>query len=139
MRNITHLVVHCTATAATASVASIQRYWRENLKWRSMGYHIIIEANGNIVRLAPDAAICNGVAGHNATSLHVSYIGGIDARGVPKDTRTDAQKASLLKVLTEWKQKYPRAVIQGHRDFLKRNVNWKDCPSFDAKKEYVSL
>ena len=136
MRNITHCVVHCTATAATASVASIQRYWRETLKWKAMGYHVIIEANGNIVRLADDSAVCNGVAGHNATSLHVSYIGGIDARGVPKDTRTDAQKASLLKVLTEWKQKYPRAVIQGHRDFP--NVR-KACPSFDAKKEYVSL
>lgn len=101
-----------------------------------MGYHVIIEANGNIVRLAPDTAVCNGVGGHNANSLHVSYIGGIDARGVPKDTRTEAQKASLLKVLTEWKQKYPRAVIQGHKDFP--NVR-KACPSFDAKKEYVSL
>ena len=136
MRKISHLVVHCTATAPTTTIASIQRHWREVLKWRSMGYHVIIEANGNIVRLADDSAVCNGVAGHNATSLHVSYIGGIDAKGNAKDTRTDAQKASLLKVLTEWRQKYPRAVIQGHRDF------WgvkKACPSFDAKKEYLYL
>ena len=137
MRTITHLVVHCTATPATASVASIQRHWREVLKWRAMGYHVIIEANGNVVRLADDSAVCNGVAGHNATSLHVSYIGGIRLpSGIPHDTRTDAQKAALERVLREWKQKYPRAVIQGHRDFP--NVR-KACPSFDARKEYLSL
>lgn len=137
MRNITHLVVHCTATPQNSTVASIQRHWRERLKWRSPGYHVIIEANGNIVRLADDSVVCNGVAGHNSTSLHVSYIGGIRVpSGIPHDTRTDAQKAALLRVLHEWKQKYPRAVIQGHRDFA--GVK-KACPSFDAKKEYANL
>ena len=137
MRTITHLVVHCTATPQNATVASIQKYWRERLKWRSPGYHAIIEPNGNVVRLADDSVVCNGVAGHNSTSLHVSYIGGIRMpSGIPHDTRTDAQKAALERVLREWRQKYPRAVIQGHRDFP--NVR-KDCPSFDARSEYRNL
>ena len=139
MRTITHIVIHCSATRQTATVQSIQNHWRNVLKWRNPGYHVLIEANGTIHRLAPDSAICNGVAGHNQTSLHVSYIGGVDSRNRPVDNRTPQQKDSLLKVITEWKQKYPNALILGHRDFLKKGVNWKDCPSFDAKKEYQNL
>ena len=52
----------------------------------------------------------------------------------PKDTRTDAQKASLLKLLKELKSKYPKATIHGHREFAN-----KACPSFDAKKEYSNI
>jgi N-acetylmuramoyl-L-alanine amidase len=135
MRSIKYIVVHCTATPQTTTIASIQNYWRNNLKWKSSGYQIIITPDGKINRLAPDESVCNGVAGYNSVSLHVSYIGGVNG---PKaiDNRTDAQKAALVEVLTKWKELYPDAIIQGHRDFLKKGVNWKDCPSFDAKSEY---
>ena len=105
------------------------------MKWKSLGYQIIITPDGKINRLAPDEAVCNGVAGYNSVSLHVSYIGGVNgAKAI--DNRTDAQKAALVEVLTKWKELYPDAIILGHRDFLKKGVNWKDCPSFDAKSEY---
>jgi len=136
MREIRFIVVHCTATAHTATVASIQRYWRETLKWRSQGYHVLITPDGTAHRLAPDSAICNGVAGQNSHSLHVSYIGGVDSRGRAVDNRTDSQKATLLRVITEWKRQYPNAAIQGHRDFV--GVR-KDCPSFNAKAEYAGV
>jgi len=136
MRNIKYLVVHCTATPQATTVESIQRYWRERLGWLASGYHKIIKANGEVITLAQDDAVCNGVAGFNSVSLHVSYIGGIDSRGNPLDNRTQGQKDALSQVLHAWRAKYPDAKIQGHRDFLKRGVNWKECPSFDAKKEY---
>jgi N-acetylmuramoyl-L-alanine amidase len=128
MRRITHLVVHCTATPLNTTVASIQRHWREVLKWKSSGYHILIDQHGVAHRLAPDTAICNGVAGHNATSLHVSYIGGAN-----NDNRTFGQKSTLINVLQEWRKLYPNAKICGHRDFA--GVK-KACPQFDAIKEY---
>jgi len=136
MREIKYIVVHCTATPQTAKVANIVNYWKNNLGWKSPGYHILIDAEGILNRLQNDNLPTNGVAGYNSNSLHVSYIGGVDAKGNPSDNRTDAQKQSLLKVLKEWKQKYPKATIQGHKDFP--NVK-KACPSFDAKKEYSSL
>ena len=136
MRKIVFLVVHCTATAKSATVSSNKKYWKENLGWKSVGYHIIIEPDGTINRLAEDSKITNGVKGFNSTSLHVSYIGGVDRDGKAQDTRTEEQKESLLKVLKEWKKMYPDAVIQGHRDFV--NVS-KKCPSFNAKKEYEAL
>ena len=51
-----------------------------------------------------------------------------------KDTRTEAQKESMLLLLKTLKKLHPEAVIYGHRDFSS-----KDCPSFDAKTEYENL
>lgn len=136
MRNINYLVVHCTATQPDAKIESIQNYWRKNLGWKSPGYHYIVEANGNVVNLLPIEQVSNGVANWNSQIINISYIGGIDTKGNPKDTRTEAQKQSILKLLKELKKKFPKAIIQGHRDFPKVN---KACPSFDAKKEYSTL
>jgi N-acetylmuramoyl-L-alanine amidase len=135
MRRIDWLVVHCTATPQTTTVASIQRYWRENLKWKSPGYHYLIEANGTVHNLQPITLPSNGVAGFNANSIHISYIGGVNGQKAV-DNRTDAQKREILRLLTELKRQFPTAKIQGHRDFP--NVR-KACPSFDAKKEYSTL
>ena len=129
MRSISYIVIHCTATLQSAKVESIQNYWKNNLKWKSPGYHKIIEPNGTVHTLAPDAAVCNGVKGHNSHSLHVSYIGGVDAKGNAKDNRTPQQKAAMERVVREWKRQHPKAVVQGHRDFP--GVA-KACPSFDA-------
>jgi len=131
MRTITHLVVHCTATPKHTTIASIRRYWKEALGWKSVGYHKIIDATGNIVTLAEDSKVTNGVAGHNSTSLHVSYIGGKDT-----DDRSIGQRQAIAGVLLEWLKKYPTARICGHRDFA--GVT-KDCPRFSAEKEYGYL
>lgn len=130
MRAITHLVLHCTATPQTATVASIQRYWREVLGWKNPGYHIIISPDGTCHRLLDDAQVSNGVAGHNAHSLHVSYIGGVDAHGNPVDNRTPAQIREQIRILSRWLQEHHGAQVLGHRDFP--GVK-KACPSFNAR------
>lgn len=131
-RNIKYIVVHSTGEVQTQSIQSIKNHWRNKLGWVNPGYHYIIEANGNTVQLFPLEGISNGVAGYNSVSVHVCYIGG--KYGI--DNRTDAQKKSLLIILKELRQKFPKAVIQGHRDFP--GVK-KYCPSFDAKKEYKDI
>jgi N-acetylmuramoyl-L-alanine amidase len=131
MRTIKYIVIHCTATPKGTTIESIQNYWKNNLKWKNPGYHKIIDNLGNIITLAPDNITCNGVAGHNSNSLHVSYIGGLK-----EDDRNDLQKIALIKVIKEWKKKYPDAIIQGHRDF--KGVK-KLCPQFNAKEEYKKI
>lgn len=128
MRNINHIVLHCTATPPTASVAAIQRYWRETLKWKNPGYHYLIDGAGKIHNLQPEHLPSNGVAGHNADSIHVSYIGGVE-NGKAKDTRSAYQKEVMEALLMRLMLKYPKARILGHRDFA--GVK-KDCPSFDV-------
>lgn len=135
-RNIKYLVVHCTATSQTATVSAIMNYWRSQLGWKNPGYHYLISADGHVHSLQPESKASNGVKGYNAQSIHISYIGGIDAFGNARDTRTAKQKIALVQTLDKLRKKYPDAQILGHRDFP--NVT-KACPSFDAKTEYKNL
>lgn len=116
--------------------------------WKNYGYHIVVDGKGARHDITPLENIANGVAGHNAKSIHVSYMGGIDKTGKPIDNRTQAQKAQLISILKELKAKFPHALIQGHRDFsADTNHNgkidtWeyiKYCPCFEAKKEYEKI
>lgn len=135
MRKIKYLVVHCTASPQTTTIDSIKNHWK-TIGWKQVGYHKIVKPNGDVVTLAPDDVVTNGVKGYNSESLHVSYIGGIDSRLKALDNRTQGQKDAISQVLHEWRRLYPDAIIQGHRDFP--NVN-KACPSFDAKSEYKHI
>jgi N-acetylmuramoyl-L-alanine amidase len=130
MREIKYIVFHCTATSQQTNIASIKNYWRNVLKWKNNGYHILIDAGGNAHQLTFLNEIANGVAGYNKHSIHVAYIGGVDKQGKAMDNRTMAQKAMMLQVYKRLKKQYPDAVAKGHRDFP--GVK-KDCPSFDVK------
>lgn len=136
MRTIEYIAVHCTATSQTTTVSSIQEYWKNNLKWKMPGYHFIIKPDGEVVKLLSVDEVSNGVKGFNSKTINISYIGGIDEYGNPKDTRTEAQKIAILNLLKLLKTRYKSAKIQGHRDFP--GVK-KACPSFDAKTEYKNL
>lgn len=136
MREIKFLAVHCTATPQTATVSSIQSYWRNVLKWKMPGYHFIIKPDGEVVQLLEIEKVSNGVKGFNSVSINISYIGGVDAQNKPIDNRTEAQKKALLDLLKKLKKQFPKAIIQGHRDFPKVK---KACPSFNAKEEYKNL
>ena len=136
MRTITHIVVHCSATGQDAKVEAIQRYWKQNLGWKSPGYHYIIEADGKETQLLSIVQPSNGVKGFNKSIINVCYIGGVNKLGKAADNRTDAQKRQLLTRLKALKTMFPNAIIQGHKDFP--NVA-KACPSFDAKTEYKNI
>lgn len=136
MREIKYLAVHCTATPQTATVSSIQSYWRNVLKWKMPGYHFIIKPNGEVVQLLEIEKVSNGVKGFNSVSINISYIGGVDSKNKPIDNRTEAQKKALIDLLKKLKKQFPKAIIQGHRDFPEVK---KACPSFNAKTEYKHL
>lgn len=131
MRNINNIVLHCTATAQNTKVSSITKYWKEVLGWKKPGYHFIILPDGTIVPLLPIEEVSNGVAGHNSDSIHISYIGGIDAKGRAVDNRTDAQKQAQIELLKKFKKQFPNAQVKGHRDFP--GVT-KECPSFEVSE-----
>ena len=136
MRKIDYIVIHCTATQPNTKKESILNYWKNTLKWKSVGYHRLIDANGVINELAKYEEVTNGVKGYNSNSIHFSYIGGVDEFNKPKDTRTLKQKESLLYLIKQAKKQFPNAIVQGHRDF--KGVV-KACPSFDAKIEYENI
>ena len=131
MRNIKFIVIHCTATQPNAKLENIQKYWRDVKGWKDIpGYHYVIKADGDIVRLLDENKNSYGVYMHNSECINLSYIGGIDSQGKPKDTRTRAQEIAMFDKIVELTERYPQAKVVGHRDFP--GVN-KACPSFDVK------
>jgi N-acetylmuramoyl-L-alanine amidase len=141
-RTITEIIVHCTATAEGKdyTVDDIRKWHTakppQGRGWSDIGYHYVIDRKGHILQGRDVDIIGAHCEGHNAHSIGVVYIGGVSAlNGKPKDTRTLAQKAGLIRCLTELKSIYPQAKIYGHCDFTKS----KPCPCFDAKTEYASI
>lgn len=155
-RRIDYIAIHCTASreGQEQTVAQIRAEHLRN-GWSDIGYHYVVTLDGK-VHLGRDVDIAGAhVSGYNANSIGISYVGGVaNIPGKPysqqpaKDTRTDEQKAALMSLIIELRRLYPKAVIQGHRDFSPdKNGNgtiepceWiKSCPSFDAKTEYRKI
>lgn len=147
-RAISRIIVHCTATpeGQDTTVEAIRKNHtapkdKGGRGWSDIGYHYVVYRDGT-VHEGRDVNISGAhCSGYNTGSIGVCYVGGLEYRpGVaykdlkPKDTRTAAQKAGLLKLLKELKALYPKATIHGHREFAN-----KACPCFDAKEEYKSL
>lgn len=132
-RRIEFLAVHCTATQETATVAAILNYWQNTLKWKNPGYHILVKRDGSFTVMGDFELICNGVAGHNSTSIHISYIGGITKSGTPIDNISDEQFKTINHFINLIKVKFPNIKIKGHRDFPKVA---KACPCFDTKVKF---
>ena len=74
--------------------------------------------NGEVERGRPIAEVGAHCKGHNATSIDVCYIGGLDADGnKPKDTRTVEQQKAMRNLVRTLKHMFPGAVVRSHRDF----------------------
>lgn len=136
MRKINEIIVHCTATAEGKNfkAADIDRGHKAK-GWNGIGYHHVVDLDGTVEPGRPESEVGAHCLKHNKNSIGVVYVGGLASDGkTPKDTRTPQQKATLVKLLTELKHRYPDATIHGHRDFAA-----KACPSFDATKEYKDI
>ena len=124
------IIVHCTATPEGREVTVREiDCWHRKAGYSGIGYHYVVHLDGRVEKGRDERRIGAHTVGQNNCS-----VGGCDAAMKPKDTRTAAQKAALIKLLKELKQRYPAAVIYGHRDFAR-----KACPSFDAKEEYKNI
>ena len=137
MRKINKIIVHCSATPEGKDIKTetIKDWHVNGNHWKDIGYHYVIELDGSIHKGRDESVVGAHCSGQNENSIGVCYVGGVakDCK-TPKDTRTDAQKHSLLELLKELKAKYPNATIHGHREFAA-----KACPSFDAKSEYKDI
>lgn len=155
-RHIDYIVLHCTATReGQAQTVEQIRAEHKRQGWADIGYHYVVTIDGQL-HLGRDVDIAGAhVSGHNQNSIGIAYVGGLEnnpkktyAQLQAKDTRTDAQKATLLSLLMDLRRLYPYAKIVGHRDLSPdKNGNgtiepseWiKQCPSFDAPLAYRNI
>ncbi len=144
MKEIKYLVIHCAATpngkklshnAATAAQvidgwhkergfhrsAQARHYFNPELA--AIGYHVVIDTDGQ--QYTGRAVWEQGahVKGHNENSLGICLVG--------TDKFTRRQWQTLSRLLSHLRSLYPSAQVLGHRDFP--DVH-KLCPGFDVRE-----
>lgn len=131
-RFIDEIIIHCTATAEgkNYTIADI-RAWHKARGFTDIGYHYVIARDGRVLIGRPIGQVGAHVAGHNTGTIGISYIGGVTADGkTPKDTRTAAQRATLLWLTRALAKKHGVRKVTGHNQYAA-----KACPSFDVRKD----
>lgn len=133
-----YIVVHCSATRPSQDIgrADIDR-WHRAKGWNGIGYNYVIRRDGTLEVGRPLEAVGSHVLGYNEVSVGICLAGGVAEDGkTPEDNFTPAQKDTLAKAVRILLKEYPKATVQGHRDFPKVA---KACPSFDVKKWWGAL
>lgn len=139
MREIDTLVVHCAATPPSLNIraATISHWHTVDNGWRDIGYHYVIgrdgkcekgrdlDGDGNV-----DEEVGAHVLGHNAHSIGICLVGGVDEGGTPECNFTRKQYASLAVLLAKLTSEYKGARVLGHSDLDPENKS--HCPGFNV-------
>ena len=128
MRKITKIILHCSATReGQAFTAKDIDRWHRRQGFQMIGYHYVILLDGTVEIGRPEEKPGAHTYGHNANSIGICYIGGLDQDGKPCDTRTPQQRQAMKQLIADLLRKFPNATVHGHREFAN-----KDCPCFDV-------
>ena len=137
-REVRLLVIHCSATRYDRDfpVEAPVHHTRHGDSPIS-GIISISHGTGNYT--AADRSTRSGRTQPDGTTKVSVYVtrGGLDEQGRPTDTRTYAQRCTLMDLLRQLRRDYPEARILGHYQ-LSPYIK-KACPCFDARKEYETL
>lgn len=126
---IRYVTIHCAATPEGRDVkaATISKW--DTDKFGQISYHWVVELDGTAVRTLKDTEKGAHVGGANSNNIGICYVGGVDAKMQPKDTRTPAQKKALRTLIRTYQARVPGLIVLGHRNWPKVA---KACPSFSV-------
>jgi N-acetylmuramoyl-L-alanine amidase len=140
MNKFQYLILHCTATPQGRWITAQSVLDWHTAKppfgngWNRVGYSDLILLDGSRHSFVKhdndeqidDFEITYGVAGINAISRHLCYVGGMDSSYKhPLDTRTPQQISMIIDIIAEVLSYAPKVKIAGHNQF-----DNKACPSF---------
>lgn len=156
MKKIDAIIIHCSATKAGQDLCAkdIDRMHRAR-GFNQIGYNYVIDLDGKVEEGRPlsiDGAHCNtkgfSDSSYNKHSIGICYIGGLDSKGNPSDTRTPAQKDTLRRLVAKICEEYPIIEVLGHRDTspdldgsgeIEPKEYIKSCPCFDVREEFSNF
>ena len=118
MRDITTLVIHCSDTE-TGTAEAIHDYHVKHNGWDGLGYHYMIELEGNVKKGRPEYWQGAHTKSINAESIGICLIG---------VKEFDIKQIEMLKMLVDdIKTRYPDIKILGHYEVDEN----KTCPNMD--------
>ncbi len=123
MRQITKLIVHCSATPNERDVTVDEiRGWHKQRGWSDIGYHYVIYRNSQIMSGRPVRIVGAHCKGHNTGSIGICLIG--------NDEFTEKQFDSLKRLYSMLRDIFQGMTAHGHRDFTDK----KTCPNFNVSE-----
>ena len=133
MRKITKIVQHYSATYPDQDIGRAEiDHWHRRRGFNGIGYHYVIRRDGTVERGRSESQVGAHVAGHNADSIGICLVGGLERATGPNvgiDNRTTAQIRAQVELTRELLARYPGAEVIGHRDLAATQ-----CPGYDARK-----
>ena len=142
--NVKWIVVHYSATPIERDVSSadIDAMHRKR-GFKEIGYHLYIRKNGLIEKgrdLSQPGRFEQGAhsKGHNSSSIGICYEGGVvlDDPNTGFDTRTQAQKDAMVRVINDLLVRFPNAEVLGHKDMPGAATQ---CPGFDVRSWWAEV
>lgn len=132
---VREIILHCSATRPewlgnaplAAKVAEIRRWHTRDHGWRDIGYHWIIDRDGQRAAGRRETEIGAHVAGHNAGTIGICLIGGFgaDADDTFADNFTPAQERTLRALIADIRSRTQIVKVTGHNSYAA-----KACPGF---------
>lgn len=138
MSQVTHIVLHYSATYADESVtaADIDKM-HKGRGWRGIGYHWFIRRDGTVEQGRPESQVGAHVGGQNSGKIGVCCAGGLEREtgsNVGVDNRTPKQIEAQVKLIREILKRHPGARVVGHRDLAPTQ-----CPGFDVQSWWAKV
>lgn len=105
-------------SACSSCTAEQIHQWHLNNGWEGAGYHFLVRKDGQIYRLRPEEFVGAHAKGSNYNSIGICAEGNFE-----NETMPEAQKNSLIELVSYLKGKYGISKVLKHSD-----VNNTACP-----------
>ncbi|MCJ8336578.1 MAG: N-acetylmuramoyl-L-alanine amidase [Epibacterium sp.] len=138
MRPITTIIIHCTATrpdwragqGIAEKVAEVRR-WHLERGFSDIGYHYLIDRDGQVMVGRELARIGAHVKGHNTGSIGIALFGGHGSAESDQfaDNFTSKQADALETLLDHLRDEFNVRTIRGHNEYAA-----KACPGFQVRE-----
>lgn len=137
--NVVYIVLHYSATPVERdfTAADIDEMHRAR-GFKEIGYHFFLRKDGTVEKGRDlDAPGRFEVGAHskgeNSASIGICYEGGVRAAApnVGFDSRTRAQKVAMEALILSLLDRFPNAIVEGHRDMPGAATQ---CPGFNARQ-----
>jgi N-acetylmuramoyl-L-alanine amidase len=145
VRDINLIVIHCTASpnGKPVSIETI-RAWHKARGFNDVGYHYVINVDGNVMNGRPEEIAGAHAKGFNLHSIGVSLVGGTGGPDKQNPGAYSPEQLDALRIVVrDLLIRFPGSKVKGHRDLSPdldgdgeiEPSEWiKLCPSFDVMK-----
>lgn len=131
MRNITQIIVHCSASPDYMDIgAATIRKWHLERGWSDIGYHYVVRRNGEIEKGRPDEKMGAHARGANSNSIGIVWVG--------TNNPSPEQEKSLFSLIHYLMGKYNVKIenVLGHYEAVETD---KTCPNLNMNRVRAEL